>query len=316
VPPIAPLASELTFESTDEDGSGDDSDSDDSMDTDDNEVEADVFDIADIPSAVQCNVPPEIPLTTAQTLFVTSDRKVRQGNLITKAIWDDDLTSFTHIAELYKAINLTLNQPSVLNTIMEADRPRMLHEYIRRTSAGFVPAVAEEDEDDKNYRNGRKVYHGLSVHGTKRKDLARKHDPNTHKQKTKAESPLVWQAISHSAFKVLDYLAGNEVADAYRYYATNNSTEAAKRLGEIVDLPTSLPAWLGWDINDLGESPLTVALVTRDVSDKAAVLPLLQKLFSLAPKLMASLLDSPCVFDAVITPTPRADLSQSVSYWA
>ncbi|KAF8840816.1 ankyrin [Paxillus ammoniavirescens] len=276
----------------DEDGSGDDSDSDDSMDTDDDEVEPDVFDVADIPSAVQCSVLPEILLTTTQTHFVTPDRKVRQGNLITKAIWDDDLTSFTHIAELYKAINLTLNQPSVLNAIMEADRPRMLHEYIRRTSAGFVPAVAEENEDDKDYHNGRKVYHGLSVHGTKRKDLARKHDPNTHKQEIKAESPLLWQAITHSAFKVLDYLAGNEVADAYRYYATN-STEAAKRLGEIEDLPASLPAWLGWDINDLGESPLTVALATRDLSDKATALPLLQKLFSLAPKLMASLLDSP-----------------------
>ncbi|KIJ65129.1 hypothetical protein HYDPIDRAFT_111024 [Hydnomerulius pinastri MD-312] len=271
-----------------EDNSEDGSDSDND-DAEDEASEPDVFDIANISSTVQCNVPPSA-LLTAQTMFLTANQEPRQGNLLAKATWDDDLTIFTRVADLYHAFDVPLDK-TTLEVIMQADRPRILHEYIRRTGAGFSPPLVEEEKQDEDHLDGRKLYHGLSIHGTKRKDLARRHDPNARTRSAFREPPLVWTAVSHGALNILEYLAGTEVESAYRFYAANSFTKTAKEIGGIEDLSTLLPTQLGWDINEFGESPLMSALSTCDISDKATPLPLLEKLFSLAPQLMLSALN-------------------------
>ncbi len=81
----------------------------------------------------------------------------------------------------------------------------------------------------------------------------------------------------------VEYLASSRPLEAYRFFAMSNSSELAIRLRCMDDLEKVLPARLGWRINNVGESPLTMAALATD-------LDILKFLFGREPKLMSAAL--------------------------
>ncbi|KAJ7775677.1 ankyrin repeat protein [Mycena maculata] len=256
----------------------DDSDNEsDESDDSDYTIEQDGIDFVDIatrPSAVECAVHPK-------DLF-------KGGSLasepLSKAIDDNDFEAFINIFNLYKHSPKHIDLPNyLLTSIIRHDRVDMLDEYIRRTGLGLKilnPTAHREEEipvvNDKN-----KVYLGLSVHGKKRTDLAKRNDPNASQTEVQKEIPLVWQAVSHNATSVLDYLLGDRPLTAYQFYASSHSSDSATLLKRTPDLEKVLPEWLGWSVTPLGESPLTAAIVSKNRDT-------VRYLFKKAPRLMAS----------------------------
>ncbi|KAJ7165671.1 ankyrin repeat protein [Mycena crocata] len=254
-----------------------DNESDDSDDSD-GTVEQDAIDFVDIanrPSTVECDVHPKdvlIPGYFDRELFVM-------------AIVEDDFEAFVNTFNLYKNCPKHVDLPShLLAWIFNMDRPDMLDEYIRRTGLGIkiqtAPITADEEDvpviNDKN-----RVYLGLSVHGKKRTDLAKRNDPNASQKDTEPEVPLLWQAVSKGATNILDYLLGDRPLAAYKFYASSNSSDNARILKRTPDLAKVLPGWLGLSVTPLGESPLTAAIVNKN-------LKMVKYLFEKAPRLMAS----------------------------
>ncbi|KAJ6544332.1 hypothetical protein B0H19DRAFT_1380614 [Mycena capillaripes] len=168
----------------------------------------------------------------------------------------------------------------------DSDGTLMLDEYIRRTGSGVKVVQATTDGEDEvlpvvNDKN--KVYLGLSVHGKKRTDLAKRNDPDAAQNETPIEVPLVWKALAVNATGILDYLQSDRPLAAYKFYACSNSTETARVLKRRADLEKVLPEWLGWVITPLGESPLTAALASTKFD-------MVKYLFEKSPRLMASCL--------------------------
>jgi len=266
-------------------------------------------DIATRPSEVRCNVHPQ-KLLDQQTPWRKPKPAASEPALvgpengsappITKAIVDHDLQAFVHIANLYESLPQPIPLPSyLLSTICQQDQPDILDEYIRRTGAGIDLAGAQKESghtepiqtatNDEN-----KIYLGLNVHGKKRVDLARKNDPNASFDNGTVEKPALWTAIQSSAKAVITYFASDRPLAAYRFFATTHTDAKAlwlKRLGTDVggELEKRLPSWLGWIVDALGESPLSVAIVNKDLN----VIKLLAKL---EPKLIAQALQTKCVY--------------------
>jgi len=261
-------------------------------------------DIATMPSEVRCNVHPQM-LLEQQAPWRKSEPSLigpENGSVlpITKAIVDHDLQAFVHVANLYELLPQPIPLPSyLLSHICKEDQPDILDEYIRRTGAGIDLIGAQKESGDTvsihtatNDEN--KIYLGLNVHGRKRADLARKNDPNASGNDGMVEKPALWIAIQSSAKAVIAYFASDRPLVAYRFFATNHTDAKAvwlKRLGMDVggELEKRLPSWLGWTVNALGESPLTAAIVSKDLN----VTKLLAKL---EPNLIAQALQTKCVY--------------------
>ncbi|KAJ6544391.1 hypothetical protein B0H19DRAFT_1170529 [Mycena capillaripes] len=261
----------------------DDSDNEsDNSDDSDGTVEQDAInfvDIANRPSTVECNTHPKDILAGPHHL---SDR-----DLIQKAIIDDDFEAFVNVLNLYKHCPKHVDLPiNFVDSIFGRDRVEMLDEYIRRTGSGIKVVQTTTDGEDEvlpvvNDKN--KVYLGLSVHGKKRADLAKRNDPDAAQNETPIEVPLVWKALAVNATGILDYLQSDRPLAAYKFYASSNSTETARVLKRRIDLEKVLPEWLGWVITPLGESPLTAALASTKFD-------MVKYLFEKSPRLMASCL--------------------------
>ncbi|KAF8169052.1 hypothetical protein K438DRAFT_1730433 [Mycena galopus ATCC 62051] len=255
-----------------------DNESDNSEDSD-GTVEQDAINFVDIasrPSTIECDTHPKQLFNAAHD---NSDR-----HLLRKAITDDDFEAFINTLNLYKHSPKHVDLPGyVLETIALKDRVEMLDEYIRRTGSGIKIQVssAEGDEVVPVVNDKNKVYLGLNVHGKKRTDLAKRNDPDAAQKEDKVEIPLVWQAVSVGATKILDYLQTDRPLIAYKFYAASNSTETAMILRRTTDLARVLPEWLGWSITSMGESPLTVAIVSKKLER-------VKQLFNKSPRLMAS----------------------------
>lgn len=249
-----------------------DNESDDSDDSD-GTVEQDAINFVDVasrPSAIECNVHPKDILDLGVTF--------------SKAVEDDDFETFINIFNLYKHSPKHVDLPNyLLNQILNKDRVDMLDEYIRNTGSGIIiQAPAQDGEEETPVTNDKnRVYLGLSVHGKKRTDLAKRNDPNASQREVQAERPLVWQAVSESAISILDYLLGDRPLAAYKFYASSHSSDSARLLKRTPDLAKVLPEWLGWSITPLGESPLTAAIVSKNLDT-------VKYLFQKAPRLMAS----------------------------
>jgi hypothetical protein len=157
----------------------------------------------------------------------------------------------------------------------------MLDEFIRRTGVG-LDAVASEtsdgQEDLQALINRKKIYLGLTVHGKKRTDLAKRSDPNAVESFTEDFVPMLWKAIQNDSPKVVTYLRGDGPLAAYRFYAATHSDERAIHLQKTPDLAAVLPGWLGWTVSTLGESPLTAAVLGNK-------LEMMKKLHDLSPEL-------------------------------
>ncbi|KAJ7476865.1 ankyrin repeat protein [Mycena galericulata] len=254
-----------------------DDDSDNESDHSDDTVEQDAINFVDIasrPSAVECNVHPKDLLQSGRS----------SEEPFSKAITLDDFEAFVNIFNLYKHSPKHIDLPNhLLSYIVMKDRVDMLDEYIRRTGMGIkIQAPTPHGEEDAPVINDKnKVYLGLSVHGKKRTDLAKRNDPNASQEEVQHEMRLVWQAVSHSATSILDYLLSDRPLAAYKFYASSHSSDGARLLNRTSELAKVLPEWLGWSITPLGESPLTAAVVSRKMD-------MVKYLFQKAPRLMTS----------------------------
>lgn len=267
---------------------GDDSDdeSDGSVCSDETvDQQVNFIDVAKRPSTVQCDYHPNKQLDEASiTWFVNGTQHT--GNLIFKAVQDDDFEAFVNIGNLYRVLPGKNNfNPNLLSQILLKDRPEMLDQLIRWTGCGIdLKVMVKEGEQGALPSDGRnKIYLGLSVHGKKRADLAKKNDPNAIDTSMPSDFPLLWRASRDGSKNIIDYLSGDRPLAAYRFYLSSNSDEHAKRLRRTADLDKVLPEWLGWMISPLGESPLTAAIIGKQF--KTA-----KRLFSKQPRLLSSAL--------------------------
>ena len=208
------------------------------------------------------------------------------ARLLSKAVIDHDLEAFVHIANLYQTLPEEFEmEHSIMDTILKEDQPDILDEYIRRTGSGIDmksnrkdtegPEVIATAVNDKN-----KIYLGLNVGGKKRADLARANDPDAS-YKEPFEIPILWEAVRANAKAVVEYLAGDRPLAAYRFYASTHSDEQAIWLRRVTDLDKLLPTWLGWTMNQMGDSPLMAAIIAND-------LDVIKLLFRKAPQMMAA----------------------------
>jgi len=98
-----------------------------------------------------------------------------------------------------------LDQPqqpdaSVLDFILKRDSSAILEEYIRHTGEGLALPEEKSSSDvgnvETDYDVDFKLYMGLNVHGKKRKDLAKKSDPNAPQTVDAKVIPLLWRAAT------------------------------------------------------------------------------------------------------------------------
>jgi hypothetical protein len=266
-----------------DDDSDESSDSSTSDGTAEQQDAVNFIDIARRPSTVQCQIPPRKLLCETVSEWPGAEGKTTsRGNVLYKAIVDDDLEAFVHIADLYKTISEPLlKRDDVLSWILSNDRAEMLDELIRRSSCGVDVRVASGDpEDAAIFHDRSSVYLGLNYHGKKRKDLAKKNDPDAF-QEEQTVVPLLWKAAQAHAINIVAYLSGDRPLAAYRFYFSTNSDERAERLRRTRNLDTVLPEWLGWCISPLNESPLTSAVLSCDLDT-------VKKIFERSPRFIAS----------------------------
>jgi hypothetical protein len=243
-------------------------------------------DVANRRSAVKCNIPPKM-LLKQSIAWINKDDIRCSDCFLAKAVKSNDFEAFVNIANIYKLADPPLNieEDHILNPILESDNAKMLDEYIRRTGKGIsikLASTEEAGETSHAVTDSTRTYLGLNVHGKKRKDLAARNDPNAEAyQGYEDETPLLWQAIHHSAINIMEYLATSKPYEAYKYYAMCNSDELAITLRRRTDLEKLLPSLLGWCINAVGESPLSTAIIESK-------LDIVKKLYGMDPKLMAS----------------------------
>ena len=246
--------------------------------------EAKFIDIATRSSAIKTDVHPRTMLQSSSVKWRKGERK-GDASILTKAVIDHDLEAFVHIANLYQTLPQVIGmEQDVMTTILEEDQPDMLDEYIRRTGFGIDMASNRKDSGDTEMaaavNDENKIYLGLNVHGQKRTDLARANDPDADRG-TRFEIPILWKATKAKAKAVVEYLAGDRPLTAYRFYASTHSDERAIWLRRTTDLEKLLPTWLGWTVNNMGDSPFIAAIVAND-------LDIVKLLFQKAPQLMAT----------------------------
>jgi hypothetical protein len=267
----------------------DDSDDDASCHSEDSDMtvqkeDVKFIDIATRSSAIKTDIHPRAMLQSSCVMWRKGVR-TGQASILTKAVIDHDLEAFVHIANLYQTLPQAIGmEQDIMTTILEEDQPDMLDEYIRRTGSGIDMASNRKDSGDTEVtaavNDENKVYLGLNVHGQKRADLARANDPDAT-QPTRFEVPILWKAAKAKAKAVVEYLAGDRPLTAYRFYASTHSDERAIWLRRTTDLEKLLPTWLGWTLNNMGDSPLIAAIMANN-------LDMIKLLFQKAPQLMAT----------------------------
>ena len=81
---------------------------------------------------------------------------------------------------------------SYLNDIVRSDCPELLDEFIRRTGLGIslreLVEIEDTNKDDQPHEKISSTYLGLTVHGKKRKDLARRDEHATRNTYRENES--------------------------------------------------------------------------------------------------------------------------------
>ena len=246
--------------------------------------EAKFIDIATRSSAIQTNVHPKTMLQQSLVMWRKGERTGR-SLLLSKAVIDHDLEAFVHIANLYQTLPEAIEvEQGIMDTILEEDQPEILDEYIRRTGSGIDLKSNQKDSGDTDMitavNDQNKIYLGLNVHGKKRADLARANDPDATYYEQPFEIPILWKAAKAKAKAVVEYLAGDRPLTAYRFYASTHSDERAIWLRRMTDLDKHLATWLGWTMNDIGDSPFMAAIIGNDLDT-------IKLLFQKAPQMMA-----------------------------
>ena len=221
------------------------------------------IDIAQRPSAVTCNVNPIQHFRTSRLYTRIADSSYVQETPLTNAIGGGDLEKFVKLLNMINAFDIPLNEAEDLaDAIMKKDNPEMLDALIRRTGVGIDLETIRHVANEAIPRNdSNRLYLGLNVHGKKRMDLARIHDPGALRH-TQRRFPLLWRSLAAGSDNVVDYLGTEKPHAAYRTYSMCHNDEGAERLRTISKLEDLVPQWIGFKVNSLGESPLTVAVLS------------------------------------------------------
>lgn len=240
--------------------------------------EIDFVDLAARPSAVRADVSAKRMLESKSLLLRADDKRVVR-NPLQKIIEEDDFEGFVCTLELYQFAGVALWPDGVAHELVVAlDRPDMLDELTRRTGVGipYPSDAAKKSPTNQDKPAEERVYLGLKVGGKRRatvRQIQSEHRTLTHNY------DLLRNAIASGATKIVEYLAGPRVLAAYTHYAATHSDEIAQYLKSVGNLETTLPDLLGWQIDELNESPLLCAVIHSE-------LDMLKQLFVLKPNLM------------------------------
>jgi len=278
----------------DEEHENDDSDgtynSDDEMDVDEQGTkEMNFVNLADRPCAIRCSVAPHKLITYYVSGRLSGDgsKEISAGAIYQQACEVGDLETIRFVFELIKQYpeddveeQLTTTGTNAMCSILKGDYPEALDEVIRHTGLGIgretltSKSTSEADHDDDG-----KLYLGLTVKGTKRKDLAQ-HGSNQNNYGNSFEIPLLWHAIQRNAGKIVEYLHGPKPLEAYQAFSKSANTTVAMKLRKMKDLDQQLPALLGLVPNIRRETALTAAIVG---TPKTESLEMVKKLFGIQP---------------------------------
>ena len=245
------------------------------------EQEINFTDLAARPSAVRAEVSAENMLLLAQDILLEADDKRISCNPLQKAIYEDDLEAFVRTVGLYQFAGVTLwSAAGVYEVAVALDRPDMLDELTRSTGVGipYYPSDTSGDHQQalKKAIEEERVYLGLKVGGKRRADIAQMQD---RPRVLTYNYDLLRGAITHGATKIVEYLAGLRPLAAYTYYAATHSDDIAQYLKSFENLGAVLSDLLGWQVDELNESPLLSAVIHDKID-------ILKQLFVLKPNLM------------------------------
>jgi hypothetical protein len=234
-------------------------------------------------------------------------------SILERTIHSQDVDAFEQIIKIYSSLPEAVGPPAALlvQLVCRVDNPELLDCLIRYTGVGTPKAltvnrgVQDDNADEGNEKNdevtkdgmlaadlasrdvsqplSKRVYHGLDVHGKKRKDLARQHDPDAQLQREQGpEMPLLWRAVLSNAPQIVEYLSGPRAIEAYTHYATNGRSRHAAALRALDDISSSYREWMGWKANAFGQSVL-IAAISSGADDRV---PMLKILFGAQPQIM------------------------------
>jgi len=264
-----------------------DSDEDSEEEDYSQQKEIDFVDLAARPSAVRAEVSAKKMLETKSALLRADGKRVCHDPL-QKSIEEGDFEGFVCTLELYQFAEVALWPDGAAHElVVKFDRPDMLDELIRRTGVGipYPSNSAENPQGDPKKAAEERVYLGLKVGGKRRAETMKK--IQSERRSLMYDYDLLRNAIALGATKVVKYLAGPQVSEAYIHYAATHSDDIARYLKSVDCLETALPGLLGWQIDELNESPLLCAVI----HDK---LDILKQLFALKPNLMEDALHKRC----------------------
>jgi hypothetical protein len=220
----------------------------------------------------------------AQSWLLRADGKRVVRNPLQKTIEEDDFEGFICTLELYQSAGVAIWPDGAAHELVVAlDRPDMLDELTRRTGVGipYPSDTAKDSHVNPNKAAGERVYLGLKVGGKRRTEM----QPMQSKHKALTYNyDLLRRAIASGASKVVEYLAGPRVIAAYTHYAATHSDDIAQYLKSVDNLEAALPDLLGWQIDEMNESPLLCAVIHNKPE-------ILKQLFALKPNLMEEALD-------------------------
>ena len=249
---------------------------------------AEIMDISHRFSTIRVSVRPDVLFGAAPHL---SNGGVSSWAPLAAAVHAADVEATKQILALHEFCepSLPVNPHAELENILQSDSPAILDLFIRKFGIGL--GVSEEEEDDDPQGNEAikkmpKTYLGLDVHGVKRKDLAKRNDPDAPRRVLQSHHiPLLWSAATKGATKVIDWLATPAPLEAYKAFMTSASEEdvIAKALKKINSLETQLPELLGFLPNELGETAVFAALVGQQKEEQKSAI--VKQLYKLSPHL-------------------------------
>ena len=246
--------------------------------------QAEVIDISHRFSTVRVSVTPSALFKAAPHF---SKGSTRHWTPIEAAVHAGDVEAAKKIFALHELCDppFPVNPEGELYNILRSDSPAMLDLFIRKFGIGL--GFSEEEEDDDPQETGAikkmpQTYLGLDVHGVKRKDLAKRNDPNAPQRGFQPyRTPLLWSAATSSATKIIDWLATPAPLEAYKAFMSSAPEEnvIAKALKKINNMEAQLPELLGFLPNELGETAVFAALCGEEEKRCGIV----KQLYTLSP---------------------------------
>jgi len=249
---------------------------------------AEIMDISHRFSTLRVPVGPSALFSTAPHL---SEVGVSQWTPLTAAVRAADMEAAKQIIALHElcAPLFPVDPHAELPHILHCDSPAMLDLFIRKFGIGL--GFYEEEENDAQETDAikkmPKTYLGLDVHGVKRKDLAKRNDPDAPKRVRQPHHiPLLWYAANRDATKIIDWLATPAPIDAYKAFVSAASEEdvTAKALKNIDGMEKQLPELLGFLPNEFGETAVFAALLGK-YREEQKRLATVKQLYKLSPHL-------------------------------